>query len=287
MLFFLFPETYPIQVLWLIYHHFLSCWHPQSCWLISLIVSLFQFYKYPDLILLLSIVTSQPSFSPPPGALASNLPRHSGQRLSWNPVIIPPCPEKQNHLFFLWMEAAVSCSEIPQAIPQKTILFTCQINNRKHWFPYFEKRIELGYNILQHLCLGKMKGWTITQTPTCWAYLLPPARILNHHPINHWQHRLHPQSLAFSMWLPADDSPSSLCPWVTFTAFRLYIFWPFSLCHKFLGSSEGLGKLSSASPIRVSTSWNKRGTWKLPGFVSLTFLVSCIAGLPLAAISSP
>lgn len=119
MLFFLFPETYPIQVLWLNYDHFLSCWHPQSCWLISLIVSLFQFYKNPDLILLLSKVTSQPSFSPPPGALASNLPWHSGQRLSWNPVIIPPCPEKQNHSFFLWMEAAVSCSEIPQAIPQK------------------------------------------------------------------------------------------------------------------------------------------------------------------------
>lgn len=121
----------------------------------------------------------------------------------------------------------------------------------------------------------------------CWAYLVPPARILNHRPIHHWQNRLYPQSLAFSTWPPAEDSPSSLCPWVIFTTFRPYIFWPFSLCHKFLGSSEGLGKLPSASPIRVSTSWKKKKTWKLLGFVFLPFLVSCTTGLPLAATSSP
>lgn len=141
--------------------------------------------------------------------------------------------------------------------------------------------------MLQHLHLGRMKSWIVTQMPVCWAYLVPPAGILNHHPIHHWQNRLYPQSLALSTWLPAEDSPSCLCPWVMFTTFRPYIFWPFSFCHKFLGSSEGLGKLLSASPISVSTSWNKKETWKLLGFVFQSFLMSCITGLSLTATTSP
>lgn len=52
----------------------------------------------------------------------------------------------------------------PTAIPQKTILMACQINNGNCWLLEFEKPMEMDYNILQHLHWGRRKGWLTPHT---------------------------------------------------------------------------------------------------------------------------
>lgn len=115
-----------------------------------------------------------------------------------------------------------------------------------------------GSQYIATFAFGWIKSWITTQTPACWAQPVPPARILKHHPIHHWQNMSYPQPLAFRWDCLQKTTPVLHVPELCLLLSGLNISWPFSLCLRFLRSAEGLGKLPSASPRSVSVSWNKK-----------------------------
>lgn len=131
------------------------------------------------------------------------------QSLNWNAVITPPCPGKRNHLFSLWMEAAGSCSAIPQqSLNKKT-------TNQYFWLARLIMETVGFWNLRNlwrwiaiycNICIEE--GGRVDSHPSQ-ADLVPPAGILKQHPIHHCQSSSDPKSLEFWSWLPTGGSPSS------------------------------------------------------------------------------